>query len=141
MADDLSVPGQPDVFVIGDAAKVAWKDDLDVPGIAPAAKQQGKFVARLITDRLAGRAGATRFAYRHAGNLATIGRHAAVIDFGRIKLSGFVAWVLWGVAHIYFLIGVRQPVMVALSWVWSYLTYAKGARLITGRPAERVSKE
>ncbi len=132
VASDLSVPGQPDVFVIGDAAKVPWKDGLDVPGIAPAAKQEGAFVARLIADRVAGRKDARIFRYRHAGNLATIGRHAAVIDFGRIRLSGFIPWWLWGIAHIYFLIGVRQPVIVALSWFWSYLTYSKGARLITG---------
>lgn len=132
VSPDLSVPGHGDVFVIGDAAKVAWKDEQDVPGIAPAAKQEGVFAARVIADRIAGKETTSPFRYRHAGNLATIGRHAAVIDFGRIKLSGFVAWWLWGIAHIYFLIGVRQPVMVALSWFWSYLTYAKGARLITG---------
>ncbi len=140
VASDLSVPDQPDVYVIGDAAKVAWKDGMDVPGIAPAAKQQGAFVARRIIDTVAGRKPRDQFTYRHAGNLATIGRHAAVIDFGKIKLSGFIAWAIWGVAHIYFLIGVRKPIMVALSWVWSYLTYAKGARLITGRPAPQISE-
>jgi NADH dehydrogenase len=139
VAPDLSVPGHDNIFVIGDAAKVTWQDGMDVPGIAPAAKQEGAFVARLIADRVAGRANDRAFKYRHAGNLATIGRHAAVIDFGRIKLSGFVAWWLWGIAHIYFLIGVRQPVIVALSWFWSYLTYSKGARLITGAP--KVEKD
>ncbi len=132
VSPDLTVPGHGDVFVIGDAAKVAWKDGADVPGIAPAAKQEGVFVASVIADRVAGKSSDRQFSYRHAGNLATIGRHSAVIDFGWAKLSGFVAWWLWGIAHIYFLIGVRQPVIVALNWFWSYLTYSKGARLITG---------
>ncbi|MEJ6401524.1 NAD(P)/FAD-dependent oxidoreductase [Yoonia sp. 2307UL14-13] len=133
---DLTVPGHPDVFVIGDAAKMPWADGKDVPGIAPAAKQAGAYVADVIAAQVAGRARPGPFRYRHVGNLATIGRHAAVIDFGRVKLSGFVAWWLWGVAHIYFLIGVRQPLIVAVSWFWSYVTYSKGARLITGRPVQ-----
>ncbi len=133
---DLSVPGQDHVFVIGDAAKVPWKDELDVPGIAPAAKQQGRYVADLLKGRIDGGPPPTPFAYRHAGNLATIGRHAAVIDFGRIRLSGFVAWWLWGIAHIYFLIGVRRPLLVAINWFYSYLFHTKGARLISGLTAE-----
>ena len=140
VSPDLTVPGHPEVFVIGDAAKMPWEDSKDVPGIAPAAKQAGAYVADVIAAQVAGRERPAPFRYRHAGNLATIGRHAAVIDFGRIKLSGFVAWWLWGIAHIYFLIGVRQPLMVALSWFWSYLTYSKGARLITGRPASPETK-
>lgn len=129
---DLSLPDAPNIYVIGDAAQVPWKDGLDVPGIAPAAKQGGKYVGKRIAALTAGRNPTKPFRYRHAGNLATIGRHAAVIDFGRIRLSGFVAWWLWGIAHIYFLIGVRNPVFVALNWFWSYLTFSKGARLITG---------
>lgn len=129
---DLSLPDHPNIYVIGDAAQVPWKDGLDVPGIAPAAKQGGKFVGQRIAAVTAGKSHAKPFRYRHAGNLATIGRHAAVIDFGKLRLSGFVAWWLWGVAHIYFLIGVRNPVFVAMNWFWSYLTFSKGARLITG---------
>ncbi|MEL6464350.1 MAG: NAD(P)/FAD-dependent oxidoreductase [Pseudomonadota bacterium] len=129
---DLSLPDAPNVYVIGDAAQVPWKDGLDVPGIAPAAKQGGKYVGKRIATLTAGKHHAKPFRYRHAGNLATIGRHAAVIDFGSIRLSGFVAWWLWGIAHIYFLIGVRNPIFVAMNWFWSYLTFTKGARLITG---------
>ncbi|MEM8655732.1 MAG: NAD(P)/FAD-dependent oxidoreductase [Pseudomonadota bacterium] len=129
---DLSLPDAPNVYVIGDAAQVPWKDGLDVPGIAPAAKQGGKYVGKRIKALTAGKAHTRPFRYRHAGNLATIGRHAAVIDFGSIRMSGFVAWWLWGVAHIYFLIGVRNPIFVAMNWFWSYLTFSKGARLITG---------
>ncbi len=132
VADDLSVPAHPEVSVIGDAAKVAWKENADVPGIAPAAKQGGKYVAKRIIAALQGRPAPAPFAYKHAGNLATIGRNSAVIDFGKFQMSGFIAWWIWGVAHIYFLIGVRQPIIVAFSWFWSYVTYSKGARLITG---------
>jgi NADH dehydrogenase len=130
---DLSIPGHPDIFVIGDAASVPWKDDVTVPGIAPAAKQEGSYVAKLIKADLKGeRASVKPFKYKHSGNLATIGRNAAIADFGWMTLTGFPAWLLWSVAHIYFLIGVRAPTMVALQWLWSYITYGKGARLITG---------
>lgn len=129
---DMSLADTPEVFVIGDAAKVPWRDGRDVPGIAPAAKQAGKFVAGVIKRELKGSARGKAFKYRHMGNLATIGRHAAVIDIGKIRMSGPIAWWLWGIAHLYFLIGVRRPVFVAMSWFWSYLTYSKGARLITG---------
>ncbi len=143
VAEDLSVPEHPEVSVIGDAAKIAWKDGADVPGIAPAAKQGGKYVAKRIMAHLSGKPAPAPFVYKHAGNLATIGRNSAVIDFGKFQMSGFIAWWIWGVAHIYFLIGVRQPIVVAFSWFWSYVTYSKGARLITGlRPLyEGAEKE
>ncbi|WP_299745808.1 NAD(P)/FAD-dependent oxidoreductase [uncultured Tateyamaria sp.] len=132
VTDTLCLPDHPNVYVIGDAAQVPWKDGLDVPGIAPAAKQGGKYVGKRIAALAKGQPHDRPFRYRHAGNLATIGRHAAVIDFGKLQLSGFVAWWLWGIAHIYFLIGVRNPIFVAMNWFWSYLTFSKGARLITG---------
>ncbi|MEQ9344971.1 MAG: NAD(P)/FAD-dependent oxidoreductase [Thalassospira sp.] len=128
---DLSIPDQPKVFVIGDAAHVPWSDGLTVPGIAPAAKQQGKYVAGRILDVMDGRT-TPDFKYSHAGNLATIGRHRAVIDFNGFKLKGWLAWWFWGLAHIYFLIGIRAPALVMVQWVWSYLFRKKGARLITG---------
>jgi NADH dehydrogenase len=128
---DLSVPGHPDIFVIGDTATIdAWHGK-PVPGIAPAAKQQGAHVAAVIRRRLAGDSSHLPFRYRHAGNLATIGRRAAVIDFGWLKLRGHIAWWVWGLAHIYFLIGVRNRLAVALSWLWIYLTGTRGACLIT----------
>jgi len=133
---DLSVPNHPEVFVIGDTAAVRDADGNSVPGIAPAAKQQGKYVARLLRGRLAGQETVAAFQYRHAGNLATIGRKSAVIELPFMHLSGFFAWWIWGIAHIYFLIGVRSPITVATSWLWQYLTYGRGARLITGRPKE-----
>lgn len=129
---DMSLPDNQNIFVFGDAAKVAWKDGLDAPGIAPAAKQAGAYVAKVIDADLSGIARPAPFKYKHAGNLATIGRHSAVIDFGWFKLSGIVAWWLWGLAHIYFLIGVRKRVIVAFQWLWSYLSFSKGARLVTG---------
>ncbi|WP_430474980.1 NAD(P)/FAD-dependent oxidoreductase [Thalassospira lucentensis] len=127
----LSIPDQPNVFVIGDAAHVPWRDGLTVPGIAPAAKQQGKYVAGRILDVMDGRT-TPDFKYSHAGNLATIGRHRAVIDFNGFKLKGWLAWWFWGLAHIYFLIGIRAPALVMVQWLWSYLFRKKGARLITG---------
>jgi NADH dehydrogenase FAD-containing subunit len=132
VAADLSVPGSPDIFVIGDAAAVTQADGTPVPGIAPAAKQMGAYVARLIAGRLASRPVAEPFRYRHLGNFATIGRHAAVADFGRLRLSGYPAWLLWGAAHVYFLIGFRNRIAVMLDWLWAYLTDQRGVRLITG---------
>ncbi|MFP3920663.1 MAG: NAD(P)/FAD-dependent oxidoreductase [Dichotomicrobium sp.] len=132
VAPDLSVPGRPEVFVVGDAALVAWKPGVPVPGIAPAAKQEGRYVGDLLRAEVKGRRKPEPFRYRHNGNLATIGRHAAIADFGRFRLTGAIAWWLWGVAHIYFLIGVRAPLLVAIQWFWAYLTFGKGARLITG---------
>jgi len=131
VAADLTTPDRPEVFVVGDTATIdAWHGK-PVPGIAPAAKQQGAHVAETIKRRLAGDSAPRPFRYRHSGNLATIGKRAAVIDFGWIKVRGYIAWWLWGLAHIYFLIGVRNRLAVALSWLWIYLTGTRGACLIT----------
>jgi NADH dehydrogenase len=129
---DLSLPGRPNVFVIGDAARVLDSHGRLVPGIAPAAKQQGRYVADQIARRIRGAAVAPPFRYRHAGNLATIGRQSAVIEFSSLRLKGWIAWWIWGIAHIYFLVGVPSPLLVSIRWLWEYLTYARGARLITG---------
>jgi NADH dehydrogenase len=131
VAPDLSLPGHPDIFVIGDTARVEDETGKPLPGIAPVAKQQGKYVARLIAARLAGRPPPPAFRYRHSGNLATIGRTAAVVDFGFMRLTGFPAWLVWCLAHIYFLIGFRNRLAVALDWLWAYATFQSGARLIT----------
>jgi NADH dehydrogenase len=133
VAPDLSIPGDPAVFVIGDAASVAAADGGRVPGVAPAAKQQGRYVARVIAARIRGAAPAGAFAYANASSLATIGRKCAVIELPFVTLRGWLAWWLWGVAHIYFLVGVPSPIIVSLRWLWEYLTYARGARLITGQ--------
>jgi len=136
VATDLSAPGHPDIFVIGDTAAVMDHKGKPVPGIAPAAKQMGAYAGRRIAARVAGKAEGGPFRYRHAGSLATIGRSAAIADFGWIKVTGWFAWWLWGVAHIYFLIDFRSRFIVALQWFWSYLTYRRGARLITGSEGE-----
>ena len=128
---DLTVPGHPEIFAIGDAAIVARPDGRPVPGIAPAAKQEGAYVAKVIRARLAGRTPPPAFRYKHAGDLATIGKRRAVIDFGWIQLRGALAWWLWGFAHIYFLIGVRNRLSVALNWLWIYARDQRSARLIT----------
>jgi NADH:ubiquinone reductase (H+-translocating) len=127
---DLTVPGHPDIFAIGDTVVVAGPDGKPVPGIAPAAKQQGRYVAEAIRARLTGATPAP-FRYRHAGSLAQIGKRKAVIDFGRIKLRGALAWWIWGLAHIYFLIGLRNRLSVAISWLWIHARDQRAARLIT----------
>jgi NADH dehydrogenase len=128
---DLTAPGRPEIFVIGDTATIdAWKGK-PVPGIAPAAKQQGAHVADVIKRRLGGDFAPRAFRYQHSGNLATIGKRSAVIDFGWIKVRGWVAWWIWGLAHIYFLIGMRNRLAVALSWLWIYVTGNRSACLIT----------
>ncbi|RYE34527.1 MAG: NAD(P)/FAD-dependent oxidoreductase [Hyphomicrobiales bacterium] len=133
---DLSAPGQPDIFVIGDTAFVAGADGKPVPGVAPAAKQQGLYLAGLIKARLQGRTAPPPFAYKNAGNLATIGKRAAIVDFGWIKLRGRLAWWIWGIAHIFFLIGLRNRLAVALNWLWIYVSGHRSARLITQRDPE-----
>ncbi|MGC1464611.1 MAG: NAD(P)/FAD-dependent oxidoreductase [Pseudolabrys sp.] len=132
---DLSVPGHPQVFVIGDTATVMDRDGRPVPGIAPAAKQMGRYAGRLIAARVSGATVSSRpFRYMHAGDLATVGRRAAVVKLGRLQLKGFIGWLFWSVAHIYFLIGLRNRFIVAFTWLWSYLTFQRGARLITEVP-------
>ena len=132
VAEDLSVSALPDVFAIGDTALSNGWDGKPVPGLAPAAKQQGRYVASIIKARIEGRPPPAPFRYRHAGSLATIGRQAAVADLGRLRLSGALAWWVWGVVHILFLSGMRNRVVVALEWFWAYLTYHPSTRLITG---------
>jgi NADH dehydrogenase len=131
---DLSLPGHPDIFVIGDTAAIDDAIGRPVPGIASAAKQMGQYVAKVITARVRRRAAPPPFRYMHLGELATIGRHAAVVKLGRLELKGFIGWLFWSVAHIYFLIGLRNRFIVAFSWFWSYLTFQRGARLITDQP-------
>ncbi|HZL29782.1 MAG TPA: NAD(P)/FAD-dependent oxidoreductase [Pseudolabrys sp.] len=131
---DLSVPVHPDIFVIGDSAAVTDKNGKPVPGVAPAAKQMGQYVGRMIAARIAGREHNKPFRYLDLGDLATIGRHAAVVSFGPLRLRGFIGWLFWSVVHIYFLIGLRNRFTVAFSWLWSYLTFQRGARLITAQP-------
>ena len=128
---DLSLPGHPDVFVVGDLASVV-QDGQPVPGVAPAAKQMGAYAAEVIGDRIAGRA-SKPFRYRDYGNLATIGRMAAVVDLRGLRFSGALAWLFWLSAHIFFLIGFRNRLIVMSEWIWSYFTYQRHARIIIGR--------
>ena len=127
----LRLPGSDNVFVIGDTAAVTDANGVVVPGIAPAAKQMGNFAAKSILADLAGKP-REKFRYRNYGNLATIGRSAAVADFGRFTLSGFPAWLIWCFAHIWFLIGFRNRLFVFLDWIVAYVSFERGARLITG---------
>jgi NADH:ubiquinone reductase (H+-translocating) len=131
---DLSLPDFDNIFVIGDTAAVKDAAGQPVPGLASAAKQMGNYVGRLIRARVAGQS-LPAFRYRNEGSLATVGRRAAVVELGRIHLEGFVGWVFWSAVHIYFLIGLRNRFVVAITWLWSYITFKRGARLITEVPA------
>jgi NADH dehydrogenase len=126
---ELTVPGRDEIFVIGDAASIAGKA---LPGIAPVAKQMGQYVARTIRARIGRRSAPAPFHYKHYGDLATIGRNSAVVKLNALKLTGFIAWGFWSVAHIYFLIGARNRIAVAFNWLWDYLTFRRGVRLILG---------
>jgi NADH dehydrogenase len=131
VSPDLSIPGHPEVFAIGDLASLKDVHGKVVPGVAPAAMQQGKWTADNIRRDLKGKP-RRPFSYFDKGSLATIGRSAAVAEFGKIHLSGFFAWLAWLFIHIFFLIGFRNRLIVLIQWAWSYWTYERGARLITG---------
>jgi NADH dehydrogenase len=128
---DLQVPGHAGVYAIGDAALALDRDGKPLPGLAPVAKQQGTYIARAVRRRIRGRGVPRPFAYRDWGELATIGRNRAVAEFGRVQLAGFAAWVTWAVAHIFFLIGFRNRVLVSVQWLFSYITHRRGGRVIT----------
>ncbi|MGE4371321.1 MAG: NAD(P)/FAD-dependent oxidoreductase [Xanthobacter sp.] len=127
---DLTIAGSPDIFVIGDTASVSTPDGHPVPGVAPAAKQQGQHVASVIRRRLSGDASSRPFKYKHFGDIATIGGRRAVIDFGKVKLRGALAWWVWGLAHIYFLVNFRNRLNVAMSWLWFLTRDERTARVI-----------
>jgi NADH:ubiquinone reductase (H+-translocating) len=128
---ELTLPGYPEIFVLGDTAAAPGINGKALPGVASVAKQQGVYVGRLIAARSKGKREPPPFRYRNYGNLATIGRKVAVADFGRIRLSGRLAWLLWGVIHVLLLVGFRNRVAVMLDWLWAYVTFERGARLIT----------
>jgi NADH dehydrogenase len=136
VGSDLTLPGHPEIFVLGDTALAVDAAGKPLPGIAPVAKQQGFYAARLIRARTQGKS-LPAFRYVHLGNMATIGRKVAVADFGRVAMSGRIAWLLWGVVHVCFLIGFRNRLAVLLDWLWAYVTFQRGSRLITG-PTETM---
>ncbi len=134
---DLSVPGHPNIFVIGDAAAATGPDGKLLPGVAPVAKQQGCYVASVVTARAQGKT-LPAFRYRDFGSMATIGRKRAVAQLRAFKVSGLPAWLLWSLAHVYFLIGFRNRLAVVMNWGWNYVTFQRGTRLITGISGSRV---
>jgi NADH dehydrogenase len=133
---DLSVSGHPDIFAIGDTAAATDRAGGLVPGIAPAAKQMGRYVGRLIAARIAGAPAPPPFRYRHQGDLAAIGRRAAVVKLGALELKGVLGWLFWSAIHIFFLIEIRDRFIVAFTWLWDYITFQRGARLITRVPPQ-----
>ena len=126
---DLAITDRPEIFVIGDVSATTNSAGRPLPQLASVAKQQGAYVAAAIKARLAGRT-MSPFVYKDQGSLAIVGRSAAVVDFGRVRLTGFAGWVVWVFAHIFFLIGFRNRIAVFLEWAWEWITYARGARLI-----------
>ena len=142
VAPDLSIPNHPHIFVAGDTAAVRAPDGALAPGLAPAAKQMGRYIGRVIGRKVAGGAAIPPFRYRSQGDLATIGRASAIVKVGRLSLTGFTAWLFWSVAHVYFLIGLRNRIAVAFSWLWDYVTFARRARLITqtGQPMAELEE-
>lgn len=128
--DDLTIPGHPNVFVIGDTA-LLLRGDKPLPGVAPVAMQEGRYAAAAIKRQVAGKPGHDTFHYFDKGNLATVGRSFAIVDIGPFKLTGFIAWVMWFFIHILYLIGFRNRFIVSFQWAWAYLTFQHGARLIT----------
>ena len=129
--EDLSIPGHTNIFVVGDASYVKNKNGKPLPGLAPVAKQEGTFVAEVIKKNIRNGKIPKKFYYKNRGYLATIGRSDAIVDFKWFTLKGRIGWIFWSIIHIYFLIGFRNRLMVFINWVWSYLTFGKGARLIT----------
>lgn len=129
---DCSLPGRPEIFAIGDVASFSAGLSKPLPGLAPVAKQQGGYVGRLIKARIAGTRLPGPFRYRDWGTMAIIGRSHAIADFGRFKLTGFLAWLTWSLVHLMLLVDFRSRVVVYLNWSWAFFTYGRGARLLTG---------
>jgi len=129
---DCSVQGAPGVFAIGDVASFSAGLSGPLPGLAPVAKQQGRYIGRLIRARIEGRPDPGPFRYRDWGTMAVIGRSHAIADFGRVRLTGFAAWLTWSLVHLMLLVDFRSRVMVYLNWSWAWFTYGRGARLLTG---------
>lgn len=136
--DDLSVPQYPNIYVVGDASHVKDKNGQPLPGLASVAKQEGKFVASVIKANIYNDKTKIKFYYKDRGYLATIGRSKAIVDFGWFTLKGRVGWIFWSLIHIYFLIGFRNRFMVFINWIWSYLTFTKGSRIITNYIKEEI---
>ncbi len=132
---DCSVPGHDEVFVIGDVASLAGRDGKPLPGLAAVATQHGKYVAKVIARRVAGRPAPRPFRYRNLGTLAVIGRSRAVADLGWLQLRGLPAWLFWSLVHLFLLAGFRNRVVVYVNWAWAWFTYGRGAKLIIGAPA------
>jgi NADH dehydrogenase len=127
---DLSLAGADDIYVLGDLTIVEDKNGRPLPGLAQVAKQQGSYIGRGLSQRLRSGKGSKPFVFRNRGNVAIIGRHAAVFDLGWAQFTGFIAWVLWAIIHVYLLVGFEHRILVTVQWIWRYLTYESGSRLI-----------
>jgi NADH dehydrogenase len=137
---DLSVPGLENVFVLGDAALALDEKGQPLPGLAQVAHQQGRHLGRALSARIIEGKPLPPFRYKSRGNLAVIGRNAAIIQFDSLRLKGFVAWILWGIIHVYLLVGFHNRLLVTMRWLWSYLTFQRGARIISERQAQGAAR-
>jgi NADH dehydrogenase len=135
-----SVVGHDDIFAIGDVADMAGPDGKPLPALAPVAKQQGHYLGRMIRARIEGRSPPKPFRYRDYGQLAVLGRSAAIADFGWLRLTGVLAWMIWSAVHLFLLLGARNKILVYLNWVWAWMTYGHGARLMTGIDRAEVER-
>jgi NADH dehydrogenase len=133
---DLTAKGHPHLFIAGDQARYTHETGKPLPGTAPVAMQQGRYIGHTILDELKG-AARRPFHFVDKGQMATIGRSRAILEIGKIRLEGWFAWVAWLVVHIYYLTGFKNRILVVLQWAWSYLTFARGARLIVGKKDTR----
>ena len=140
VAPDMSIPGRPEIFVVGDLARVDGPDGEPLPGVAPVAMQQGAYVARVVSARARGKPAPAPFRYRDRGNMATIGRAAAIAELGRVRLSGYVAWLVWLFVHLMFIVEFGNRVLVLWQWAWNYVTFNRSARLIMGEDAESAER-
>src|SRR4029077_13248886 len=138
---DLSVAGHPEIFVIGDLACYTHQGGKPLPGVAPVAMQQGRYVARLILNRLSGGPAPAPFHYFNKGNLATVGRNKAVAEFGKLHIAGFLAWFTWVFVHLMYLVEFENRLLVLVEWVYNYITRNRGARLIVGQGNDFASRE
>jgi NADH dehydrogenase len=135
---DCSVPGHPEIFAIGDVSSLDDSSGKPLPGLAPVAKQQGEYVGRVLEARISGAQTPPPFRYRNLGTMAIIGRSRAIAHLGRLRLTGFIAWLAWSMVHLMLLVDFRSRLMVYVNWSWAWFTYGRGARLLTGLPARRA---
>jgi NADH dehydrogenase len=141
VTSECSIPGYPEIFSVGDVASFKGEDGTPLPGLAPVAKQQGEYVAKVIASRIGAGKHPGPFVYKNLGTMAVIGRSHAVAVLGKIKLTGSLAWLAWSLVHLFLLIGFRNRIIVFVNWAWAYVTYGRGSRLVEGRVRQELEDD